>query len=232
MASKTPNTAKWGCIIGGLFTFFVGIPFSYSGSITRLYYGPDSVHAEFEADSCSAILGLPTCAAWLPDPLAFIKFLTHQAPGFIGAWCLFGIVAASMSTADGAILAMGTVFSHNVVRQFDDIFPNLITNDNLLMMARFSTVPFTLGATLIAAYYKSGGTGYLLIVAFDVVLATAVVPLFGCYYTKTPRPNAAVLSILCGAASRVIMEFGVPKDGWLILPLPGDEYLDYGSAVR
>jgi hypothetical protein len=35
--------------LGGLLTFFVGIPFSYLGAITRVYYGPDSAYAEFEA---------------------------------------------------------------------------------------------------------------------------------------------------------------------------------------
>jgi len=102
-----------------------------------------------------------------------MKLLTHQAPPFLGGWCLIGIIAASMSTADGAILAMGTVMSHNVIRQFDDCFPALVTPDNLLRMARLTTIPFTLASTLIAGYYRSshsaGGTGYLLIVAFDIV---------------------------------------------------------------
>ena len=35
MAAKTPSIATWGCFIGGLFTFFVGIPFAYMGAITR-----------------------------------------------------------------------------------------------------------------------------------------------------------------------------------------------------
>ena len=35
MAAKTPRTAQLGCIIGGLFTFFVGVPFAYLGAITR-----------------------------------------------------------------------------------------------------------------------------------------------------------------------------------------------------
>ena len=77
--------------------------------LSRVIYGPDSIHAEFDADTCSEILGLPTCGAWLPDESSFVKLLTHDAPPFLGAWCLIGIVAASMSTADGAILAMGTV---------------------------------------------------------------------------------------------------------------------------
>jgi hypothetical protein len=64
MAAKTPFAATWGCVIAGSFTIFLGIPFAYLGAITRYYYGPDSVHAEFIADSCSTILGMPTCAAW------------------------------------------------------------------------------------------------------------------------------------------------------------------------
>ena len=98
MASRTPKIATIGCFIGGLLTFFVGIPFSYLGAITRVYYGPDSAQASFKTDSCSIALGLPTCAAWEPDADAFIKLLTHEAPPGLGGWCLIGIVAASMSS--------------------------------------------------------------------------------------------------------------------------------------
>lgn len=204
-------------------------------SHTSVHYGPDSVHAEFEADTCSAILGLPTCAQWLPDPQAFIKLLTHEAPSFLGGWCLIGIVAASMSTADGAILAMGTVFSHNLMRQLDSLVPNLVTDDNLLLVARVATIPFALISTLIAAYYRSshsaGATGYLLIVAFDVVLATVVAPLFGAFYTKKPSPVAALMAVLAGGITRVVLEFALPKDGFLLLPFQDDEFLDYGPAA-
>ena len=121
MAAKTPNTARYGCFIGGCFTFFIGIPFAYLGAITRAYYGPDSVYAQFEADTCSESLGLPTCGEWIPDPVGFLNLLTNQAPGWVGGWCMIGIVAASMSTADGAILGTSgrfaftkTGYLHNV----------------------------------------------------------------------------------------------------------------------
>jgi Na+/proline symporter len=172
---------------------------------------------------------------WVPDPQAFIKLLTHEAPPFLGAWCLLGIVAASMSTADGAILAMGTVFTHNILRQFSGMFPSLITSDNLLSMARLATIPFTLTSTLIAVYYRTshsaGATGYLLIVAFDVVLATVVPPLFGAFYAKNPSPRAAFCSILTGAILRTVLEYALPKDGFLLLPFKKDEFLDYGPAA-
>jgi hypothetical protein len=144
---------------------------------------------------------------------------------------LIAIVAASMSTCDGAILAMGTVFSHNVVRNFG----SFVSTENLLTIARIMSIPFTIISTLIAAYYKSthsaGATGYLLIVAFDVVFASVVVPLFGCFYTKKPSPLAAMLSIFTGVIVRVVLEFSLPKDGFLLAPWPQDEFLDYGSAA-
>ena len=189
----------------------------------------------FEADSCSALLGLPTCGRWVPDSEAFVKFLTHEAPNGLGGWCLFGIVAASMSTADGAILAIGSVTSHNLVRQLNYFYPDLVNDNNLVMIARVATLPLAIVSTLIAAYLNSahsaGATGYLLIVAFDVVLATVVVPLFGCYYTKTPRPNAALLSVLGGATTRLVLEFVIPKDGSLLLPYGNPDFLDYGDAA-
>jgi hypothetical protein len=174
---------------------------------------------------------LPTCGEWVPDQNAFLKLLTHEAPTFLGAWCLVAIVAASMSTCDGAILAMGTVFAHNIMRNFGDC----IGEDNLLNISRYASIPLTAISACIAAYYQSshslGATGYLLIVAFDIVLASVVVPLFGCFYTKKPSPLAAFCSILAGVITRVVLEFSLPKDGLMIAPFDGDEFLDYGSAA-
>jgi hypothetical protein len=145
-------------------------PYLTSVRHKRVYYGPDSVYAEYEADTCSEILGLPTCGMWVPDPFAFIKLMVHEAPPFLGAWCLVGIVAASMSTASGAILAMGTVFSHNIMRQFDPIYPNLITDDNLLQMARISTIPMAAIAAMVAAFNNK--TGYVSYHLSRVMIAT------------------------------------------------------------
>jgi Na+/proline symporter len=155
--------------------------------------------------------------------------MTNQIPPALGAWCMMGIVAASMSTSDGAILAMGTVFSHNVVRQFDAMYPSLITPDNLLTSARISTLPFTIIAAILAAFYQQ--TGYLLIVAFDIVFACMITPLFGCFYAKNPSPRAALCSILTGIILRVTLEFVLPKDGLLVLPLDFPEFDNYGPAA-
>ncbi|KAL7468369.1 hypothetical protein ACHAXS_008592 [Conticribra weissflogii] len=239
MASKTAKVATIGCLLAGCLTFMVGVPFAYLGSITRVHYGPDSARASFETDSCHIALGQPTCSMWLPDKDAFVKYLTNEVPAFIGGWCLIGIVASSMSTCDGAILAMGTVFSHNILRNVGYFLPyvskDFIEEENLITVARIISVPFTMASAVIATLYRSnhslGATGYLLIVAFDIVLASVVVPLFGCFYTRKPSPLAAFCSILTGISARVILEFTLPKDGNLLMPFDGNEFLNYGAAA-
>jgi len=231
MSAKTPRTAAIGCMIGGFATFVVGIPFAYLGPITRYFYGPDSMYAEFEADTCSKALGLPQCALWLPDSNAFFKFLTEQTPGGLGGWALCGIVAASMSTCDGAILAMATVGAHNIGKK-----AGVVSVSNLLNIARGLTIPFTVIACLIGSFFKSshslGATGYLLVVAFDIALSSCVVPLFGAfgYLGADAAPDAAVAALFGGALTRIILEFSLPKDGFVIAPFGGDEFLDYGPV--
>ena len=114
------------------------------------------------------------------------------------------------------------------------MFP-FVNKSNKLRIVRYSTVPFTFIATLIAAYYRSshsaGATGYLLIVAFDIMFASVVVALFGAFYTSKPSPNAGLFSVLAGCATRIILEFVLPKDGFLLMPFPGDEFLDFGVGA-
>lgn len=105
----------------------------------------------------------------------------------------------------------------------------LVTKKNLLTIARVVSVPMTVISALIASFYPT--TGYLLTVAFDVVLASVVVPLIGAFYTKNPRPLAALCAILTGSIVRVVMEFAIPKDGYLVMPFSGTEFLNYGSAA-
>eukprot|EP00747_Dinoflagellata_sp_TGD_P218602 gnl/TRDRNA2_/TRDRNA2_90823_c0_seq1.p1 gnl/TRDRNA2_/TRDRNA2_90823_c0~~gnl/TRDRNA2_/TRDRNA2_90823_c0_seq1.p1 ORF type:complete len:554 (+),score=95.48 gnl/TRDRNA2_/TRDRNA2_90823_c0_seq1:117-1664(+) len=186
---------------------------------------------------CNAVPvpGVPTCGEWKPDPYANLKMLTCTKPdchyfldfdgsggykpgeegnypmnGFLGTWYLLGIVAASMSTADGAIVALGTVFSHNLIRK-----SGKVTNANLLHFARASTLLFSIIAGLIAMT-RPNETGYFLIVAFDCVFAAGVVPLFALVYWPNIKPEAGFFSLVSGAVIRIILEVGLPKDGLLL----------------
>lgn len=64
------------------------------------------------------------------------------------------------------------------------------------------------------------------------MFAAVVAPLFGCFYSPgEPSPRAALLSVITGAVTRVVLEFALPKDGFYILPYDYDEFLDYGPAA-
>lgn len=143
---------------------------------------------------------------------------------------MVAIVAASMSTSDGAILALGTVGAHNLARRL----PWKFSEKHLLQVARFTAIPFTLISCLVAAFFKSnnaaGATGYLLVVAFDIMLAGTIVPLFAMFYMKDPSPNAALAAVVGGSVMRIILEFALPKDGFLLAPYGGPEFLNYGPV--
>jgi len=187
---------------------------------------------------CNAIpMNTPTCGEWKPDRYAPLKFLTcsdptchgftdylgdsglghdpgwmgnFPMPGFLGGWMLLAIIAASMSTGDGAILAMGTVLGHNIVSKFG------VPKDKLLTTTRISTLFWALVSGGIASAVP-GQTGYLLIVAFDIMFAGCVVPMFAAVYWKGCKPIAAFISILSGSFTRFILEFALSKDGLLLL---------------
>jgi hypothetical protein len=193
-------------------------------------YGPDSLKSSFNADSCAIQIGLPTCGEWIPDPFAFIKFLAHELPDILGGWVLIGTVGASMTASNGALLAASAVASHNIGRQVNHLIPNLINEQNLLFACRMATLPCVIIAGWIASF-KSEQTSSLLILAFDISLASIVVPLIGCFYAKNPSPRAAIVAITAGVSTRILFELVFPEDGYLIFPLPGDFFLRVGPAA-
>jgi uncharacterized sodium:solute symporter family permease YidK len=193
-------------------------------------YGPDSLKSSFNADSCAIQLGLPTCGEWIPDPLAFIKFLAHDLPDILGGWVLIGIVGAGVTTSNGALLAAGSVLSHNIFRQVNHLVPKSINDRNLISICRLATLPCVIVAASIASF-KSEHTSEFLILAVDISLACVIVPLLGCFYTKNPSPRAAIVSIAVGVVTRTVLELTLPKDGSLIFPLAGDSFLAVGPAA-
>ena len=144
--------------------------------------------------------------------LGALKTAFPMSP-FIGGWVLLAIVAASMSTGDGAILAMSTVFSHNLLRKLPVAF--LQDDKNLVTVARLATIIWAVAGGLIAGIAPDA-TGYFLIFAFDIMLSGSVVPMFAAVYWKAAsrsRPSSP-----CSAArSRLILEYTIEKDFLLLL---------------
>ncbi|KAI8470481.1 MAG: Sodium:solute symporter family-domain-containing protein [Monoraphidium minutum] len=226
MASRSPGIARLGCIIAGVLLLAVCMPFGAIGGLARRYYGPDSPYAEFAADTCSAPLGIPSCAEWVPeDKMALFRFLWDKVPRVLGGWTIIAVMSASMSTADGAILATSTVMANNLLRKV----PRFGASDkNLLMVVRLTIVPMATLACVVAA--SAYNPGYLLVVAFDVVLAGVLVPLLAAVYGgRRVSPNAGLLACLTGSILRLVLEFTLPKDGTFVMF--GTYALGYGAAV-
>lgn len=233
--------------IGVLFSFTSGsIRALYGPSSPYAEFVADSCSNDITIIGCfgpgcnaTVVSGVPTCGEWKPDPFAALKFWTCTKPNchymfdfdgsgglgalqdgffpmnsFIGGWVLIGIVCASMSTGDGAILAMSTVFSHNLLRKLP--FEYFQEDKNLLFTTRLTTILWAAVASAIASSAPDT-SGYLLIVAFDIMLAGCVVPMFAAVYWKGCNPVAACIAMVAGSLTRLILEFALPKDGLLVL---------------
>lgn len=226
MASKSPRVARWGNIIAACVLLGCGLPFSMLSSYVRNSQGPDSPYATFIADTCSEPLGLPTCAAWVPDTdEAFFNFLWSTVPGWVGAWCLIAVAAASMSTCDGAVLVCATVMANNVWRKVPKIGDD---ERYLLLVVRMFVLPMAAAALCVALFLPEPGK--LLIIAFDVVFAGVLVPLvFAVYLPRQATPNAGVLSLLAGSITRAVLQFALPHDGSLVYA--GTYALNYGLGL-
>ncbi|CAM9500489.1 unnamed protein product, partial [Hapterophycus canaliculatus] len=70
----------------------------------------------------------------------------------------------------------------------------------------------------------------LLVVAFDIVLAGCIAPLFAAiYFKKSVTPGGALAAVLAGSILRTVLEFALPKDGNLVMPR-GEFNFDYGPG--
>ena len=138
--------------------------------------------------------------AELDGPVLFV-LLDQYAPLFLTIIVLCGLVGASMSTANGAILAISNVSVRNLggVRRVH--VPG--QRDPLLRATRIAMVPMTLLAIVIAIYVKQ--TGILLTLAFDLLLACLVVPFILGLVWRRGTSVAALVSIVVGLTVRLVL---------------------------
>ena len=146
-----------------------------------------------------------------------VELALNEMPMIIGGLILLGVIAASMSTAAGVVLDLANVLTRNLIqghssRAWDDA--------ELLRVSRWIALP-TMAASVLFAYLRPD-PGVLLILAFDIVLASCFVPLvLGLFWHRSNTP--AALAAIVGAAARLTLHFVVPE-AWagmetLIAPL-------------
>ena len=176
-AAKSPETARRACFGAATGVVAICVPFG---------------------------LVVLSAKAFLPEeldgPILFV-LLDQYAPVFLTIIVLCGLVGASMSTANGAILAISNVSVRNLggVRRVH--VPG--QRDPLLWATRIAMVPMTVLAILIAIYVKQ--TGILLTLAFDLLLACLVVPFILGLVWRRGTAAAALVSIVVGLAVRLVL---------------------------
>lgn len=183
-AAESPRTAQRACYIGAIGTLVIGIPFSI---------------VALSAGSIFEQLGIK------PDGPVLYALLQNTAPAILIVIVLSAIVAASLSTGTGAILAMASVAARNILGVRGGLIGE---RDKLLMLTRAMMFPITLLAIFFALRVPE--TGILLTLAFDVALAGLLVPFaLGIYWSKANKP-AALAAIIAGSVTRLVFFVLVP----------------------
>ena len=181
-AARDGRTARLGCYYSAAMTVVIGL--------------------------CVAVIGLAglSVVQHAPEPRMVLPTLAIGVfPFWIGALVLIGVVGAAMSTANGSILVISVVLAQNVANRWRPL-----ADSQKLAFARLMAIPTAALAGLLA--YVHPEPGILLIVAFDIVLAGCVIPLFAGVYWRKANAAGAVASILVGTSARIIAHFVTPAD--------------------
>ena len=181
-AAKSPDTARRACYYAGALTLVIGF------SATLL--GVASISSVQNANDPRMVL-----------PILGVTVL----PYWMGVFVFIGVLGASMSTANGAMLVISVVLARNVFQRYSN---TEITDSRMLMLSRVLALP-TAAAAAIFAWLRPE-PGILLVVAFDIVFAGCVAPLlFGVYWPKANRAGA-IAAIMVGTITRLIAHFVTP----------------------
>jgi Na+/proline symporter len=140
------------------------------------------------------------------DPFTIYPDLAiNHVPFAIGIALLMGVLGASMSTANGGLLAISSVISRNIIQR--DILRRMLKRPGmedrkLLRTTRIFTIPMMALAFILGYFLPQ--PGIYLILAFDIVFAGAVAPLtLGLFWRKSNMP-AAIASLVIGSILRLI----------------------------
>jgi SSS family solute:Na+ symporter len=182
-SAKNPKVAVNSCYVGGVIVAIVGIVYALI------------------ALTCVQVLGLEPG----DNPLLYV-FLSEHAPPIVAVVVLSGIVAASFSTASGAILGMADMIVRNIAGFRRD--SNVEKKDPQLRYVRLCMIPLTLAGIFVAA--RIAQTGILLTLAFDLMLCCLIPALFGGLFWKRTSVKAVFASAVTGLVLRLFFFVMIP----------------------
>lgn len=183
-SAKSGKTARNACYYAAVLTLVVG------GCATLM--GLYSVSLVPKIDDARMVL--PTLA-------------NNTLPFWMGVMVFIGVLGASMSTANGAMLVMSVVAARNMFERYREV---PVSDGQMLTLTRVMAIPTAMLACLVA-YWKPE-PGILLVIAFDIVFAGCVVPLLYGVHSKRATAEAAVTAILVGTTCRLVAHFITPPE--------------------
>ena len=191
-AAKDADTAVRGALLGGFAYFcmaFVPIYLAYSA----LLIDPRMVEPLLAGDQNENQLILPNLIVGHTPLLAQVMFF--------GA-----LLSAIMSSASGALLAPTSLFTENVLRPF---VPHMSDRQFLLVM-RLVLIIFGL-AVMVFALASDASIYQMVQNAYKVTLVSAFAPLVLGLYWKRSTTAGALLAVVLGIATWLLMELIEPE---------------------
>jgi len=191
-AAKDADTAVRGALLGGLAYFcmaFVPIYLAYSA----LLIDPKMVEPLLAGEANENQLILP-------------NLIVGHTPLFAQVMFFGALLSAIMSTASGALLAPTTLFTENVLRPF---VPHMSDRQFLLVM-RLVLVIFGL-AVMVFALLSDASIYQMVQNAYKVTLVSAFAPLVLGLYWKRSTTAGALLAVVLGMATWLLMEALAPE---------------------
>ncbi len=180
-SAKSPETASKACYYAGTWTLVIG--------------------------GCCSLLGLAALSTFktIEDPrMVLPAFAMGHLPFWIAVLVFAGVLGASMSTANGAMLVISVVMARNVWQRWSG---RMVTDSKMLTLSRALALPTAIAGGILA--YLRPEPGMLLVVAFDIVFAGCVVPLFLGVYWPRATQGGALASMITGTLTRAICYFAV-----------------------
>ena len=175
-SAKNPHVARNACFIGAILVAIIGV-----------------IYASIALTAVSS-MGM----TYDGTPLLY-ELLTTYVPPAITVLVIAGVVAASFSTASGALLGMSDMIVRNIGGMRRD--SDLSRKDPQLRYVRLCMIPLALFGILIA--YRISQTGILLTLAFDLMLCCLIPALFGGLFWKRTSRQAVFASAVVGFVLRV-----------------------------
>ncbi|MFA5909232.1 MAG: hypothetical protein WC815_10680 [Vicinamibacterales bacterium] len=182
-AAKDGSTARRGCYYSATMTLVIGV--------------------------CVAVVGVAAVSSvtGIDDPRVVLPAMASTVlPYWVGVMVFLGVLGASMSTANGAILVISVVLARNVIQRHRS---TIMDDGGMLRLSRVMALP-TAAAALVA--FIRPEPGILLIIAFDIVLAGCVVPLFAGVYWEKANSTGAIGSVVVGTLARLVAHFVTPAE--------------------